>query len=408
MPTTGWVSPGTVSGWTNSSNATSSNNTYATATASGWLVNGPLFKASNFGLSLPTGATVTTIEVEIEGYYTVTNSVIPDNGIYDVIFLKNVASTPGSLSSPGWDNDRWGLTEAVRTASAAASSNSVDGSTMNTWTAAEINATSFGLIIEATGTSSNPTTGGDINYFLDNVRIRLTYDDPNDLGTYTNSNTSTHTYGFDNGVVANISYVGQATGTNTVTLPTHEPGDMVILFAFRDGNATPPTEPTGLGWETITTRAGTSCSARVSWRRARNTGTTAGSWTNATSVVALVYRGATGPGASNVNSGSSTTVNYPALSLSDAGGGAWVVGFAGHRSTNTNLQNAPSGMTNRANTQDATDEASGHDTNGPVTTWTSTNVAVGGTSSGWVSVVVEIWSTGTAHQTGSALFWSHT
>jgi hypothetical protein len=49
-------------------------------------------------------------------------------------------------------------------------------------------------------------------------------------------------------------------------------------------------------------------------------------------------------------------------------------------------------MLNRANVQDATAEASGHDTNGGVTGWSSTNVSVGGTSSGWFSRVVELIS----------------
>ena len=50
-------------------------------------------------------------------------------------------------------------------------------------------------------------------------------------------------------------------------------------------------------------------------------------------------------------------------------------------------------MSNFANVVDATDEASGHDTDGTVSAWTEQSVAVGGSASGWRTAVVEITET---------------
>lgn len=189
-----------------------------------------------------------------------------------------------------------------------------------------------------------------------------------------------------------ISFIGQATGTTSVTIPTHQAGDLIVIAAFRDGSNTAPSLPAG--WVNLGNPAGANtCSMRLAYRIATNGSTTSGTWTNATSVVCLVYRGVNQDfpiGDVAAASGSSTSVSYPALTMVNTGGSSWVAGFSGHRSTNTSLENAPTGMTNRANVNDATDEASGHDTNGGVASWSAQNVSVGGTSSGWQARTVEI------------------
>lgn len=193
-----------------------------------------------------------------------------------------------------------------------------------------------------------------------------------------------------------VVFIGSATGTNTTTLPTHKAGDLILLFAYRDGSTTAPTVPSGRNWTTEMTGSGANTNSSVVVAKIATSGSeTTGTFTNATSVVAHVYRGtkqtvADAIGATASGGASSTTVNYPALSMQVTDGTSWVVGFAGHRQTNTSLETPPSGMVNRANVQDATDEASGHDTNGGVSSWSSTNVSVGGTSSGWRSRVLEI------------------
>lgn len=184
-----------------------------------------------------------------------------------------------------------------------------------------------------------------------------------------------------------ITRIGSAVGTTSAVLPAHQVGDLILIFAYRDGNNTAPSLPSG--YKNIVSNGANTNSLRVGYKFATSTSETSGTWTSATSVVAIVYRGAS-IGASAVGGTTSTTVTYPALTLRRTNNTSWVVGGAGHRSVDTNVQNAPSGMTNVNSVLDATDELAVHDTNTTVSSWSSTNVSVGGTSSGWRSAVIEL------------------
>jgi len=161
-----------------------------------------------------------------------------------------------------------------------------------------------------------------------------------------------------------ISYISSASGTNTATLGTHTTGDLILVFAFRDGNTTAPSLPAG--FTSIQASGASSCSARMGWKIAASGSETVGTWTNATSVIAAVYRGTDGVGGSAITGGSSTVLTFPAVTMLVTNGTSWVVGGVGHRSTNVAIETAPSGMTNRISVADATDEAALHDTNGGV------------------------------------------
>lgn len=187
--------------------------------------------------------------------------------------------------------------------------------------------------------------------------------------------------------IPSVSYIGSATGTTTATIPAHIAGDLLVAFAYRDGNTTAPTLPSG--WTSLNNSGADTNSGRLAWRVATDSATTSGTWTNATSLVIHVYRHAA-IGAHAVGGASSTTVTYPALSLTQLDGSSWVAGFAGHRSTNTSLETPPAGMVNRSTVVDATDEAAGHDSNGGVAAWGATAVSVGGTASGWRAYSLEL------------------
>ena len=187
-----------------------------------------------------------------------------------------------------------------------------------------------------------------------------------------------------------IEFISQATGTNSATITGIQSGDIVLAFAYRDGNTTAPTLPSSpTAWNDISSSGGNSNSSRIAWFRATGTSVDSGTFTNATSVVLLAYRGCVASGSPiGVSAGGgaqSTNVSYPALSLTVTDGSSWVVGFAGHRSTNTSLETPPSTWQNRSSVVDATDEAAGHDSDGGLTSWSATTVSVGGTSSGWRS-----------------------
>lgn len=187
-----------------------------------------------------------------------------------------------------------------------------------------------------------------------------------------------------------VSFIGaQGAAAATVTIPAHQVGDLILIFAYRDGSNTPPTTPTAGGtvptWVSIGSTGANTNSSSLFRFTATATTTTSGTWTGATELICVVYRGAT-VGASIGGSGAATTtVNYPALTLQRTGNSSWVAAFAGHR-TATNVDLAPGTMVNRAF---AGTEAAGHDSNGTRTTWASTNVTVNA-SSAYRSWVVEL------------------
>lgn len=193
-----------------------------------------------------------------------------------------------------------------------------------------------------------------------------------------------------------ISRIGSQTGTTSLTIPTHQAGDLIVAFAFRDGSTTAPSLPAGQNWSSPSnaTRAGTTCSHRTAYKIATSSSEATGTFTNATSLIVVVYRGVNQNqpiGTNTVNSGSSTSIRFAATNPLNLDGSSWLLGFAGHRSTDVTIETAPSGMTNITSVSDATDECSAHDTNGGRTSnWSSTNASVGGTASGWTSHVLEI------------------
>lgn len=190
-----------------------------------------------------------------------------------------------------------------------------------------------------------------------------------------------------------LTYVSSATGVTSVTMPTHQAGDLLVGFAYRDGNNSAPSIPTAENWRVWGSGSGANTnSSIVGYKVAASSSEASGTWTNATGVSVHVYRNHAGYGANADTGAASTTVTYPALTLQVTDGSSWVAGFAGHRSVDTDLQNPPSGMVSRSTFVNATNEIAGHDTNGGVSSWSDTNVAVGGTSLGWRARTLEIKS----------------
>jgi hypothetical protein len=192
-----------------------------------------------------------------------------------------------------------------------------------------------------------------------------------------------------------ISSAGGATGTNSATLPSFNSGDIALVLAFRDGSTTNPTVPAG--WNNLTnTSDGTTCSMSVGWRRLTPTDTTTGTWTNATRVQCVVYRGCepfitpTG-GTLFTGAGTTNTVTYGTVTMTRGDGTSWVVGLVGHRSVDTTIDSAAiTGMTARSSGVDANAETAAWDTNGGVSSWSSTNQTITGTASGWQVAMIEL------------------
>lgn len=193
-----------------------------------------------------------------------------------------------------------------------------------------------------------------------------------------------------------VTRVGTATGTNTATLPAHQAGDLIVVFAYRDGNPSAGSIPTGLNWSPVSRHGGDLNSCSVVYKYAQSSSETVGSFGTTQALVAVVYRPDSGEtimlGAVGKTTGSSTTVTFPAASLYKTDNTSRVLAFVGHRSTDVAIDTAPSGMTNVTSTSNANCEAALHETTGTVTSWSSQTASVGGTASGFCAVTVELLS----------------
>lgn len=177
-----------------------------------------------------------------------------------------------------------------------------------------------------------------------------------------------------------IQFVSSASSnTNTITMPTHQAGDMLIMFAykFNPGPVTPS------GWSDVAVTPETY--AKVSYKIATSSSETSGTWTNATTLICMVYRGVYGIGRAGYIAGdTSTTMTFPGpMSLVNTDGTSWVAMFgaienysltwpattAGGRARRQ--LHAPGG-TNR--------EAAVYDTNGGVASWSADSISLGSVS----------------------------
>jgi hypothetical protein len=193
-----------------------------------------------------------------------------------------------------------------------------------------------------------------------------------------------------------ISYVGAASDNgDTVTLPTHQAGDLIVLFVYRTTSSTAPTPVTG--WLLKTSDSSGANALLVAFKIANSNSETAGTWTNATQIGAAVYRsdkilqlcrfsvfGAT--------VGSGGNVTYSAISPGTDVSDKWHIAVVGHRAIDTDIEVAPGAMTNRTNVVGASaGELAIHDTNGNSASWSATSYTLtSGTSTNVRTAVLEL------------------
>lgn len=147
--------------WTSPTSTFSSNNTYATRVMSGTSITHYL-KANNFGFSVPTGATILGIKVEVERSRTGgTTGEVRDS---QVKIVKADGSTGTQNKADTVTN--WPTTDAYAT---YGSFSDLWGET--TWKPQDINNSNFGVVVAATGSTS--TTNRTAN--VDHIRITVTY-----------------------------------------------------------------------------------------------------------------------------------------------------------------------------------------------------------------------------------------
>jgi hypothetical protein len=192
------------------------------------------------------------------------------------------------------------------------------------------------------------------------------------------------------GSISFVAAVGEKTTTSLTTMPTHLTGDLLLMFAYRDGFNTPPSLPAG--WTDLYSTTGTqSTGMRVGYKVAASGSEVSGTWTNCTDLTCASYRNVVSVGAVIGNTGNTDPIVISALTLQNTSGGSWVVAGAGHRSGANSLATPPSGMTFRAGYEGSSSEqdTAVYDTNAGVASFASKNITYA-TTSGWYTVAVEL------------------
>lgn len=190
--------------------------------------------------------------------------------------------------------------------------------------------------------------------------------------------------------IATPTFVDSATGTNSATIPSHEAGDLILAFAFRDGSTTISLPE---GWDNLYNGENNATYLRVVSKTSDGNETETGTFTNATSVIVAIYRGASGVGAiasTAYDDAGGTDIQIPALELDVTNGSSIVTAFVGHRVPDNDYTTPPSGMVLRDSTTDATDTAVLFDTHVGVTEFSAKNMDGGGSSSGRHGFSIEI------------------
>jgi len=154
-------SVGTVA-WANPSNASSSNNSYATASNGfGSMITTHYLKATNFGFSIGGGDTIDGIVVEIErfGPNTLLDYIL-DNTVKLVIGGSIVGTNKNSAT-------KWSPTESYFT---YGGSSDLWG---NSISAGDVNASSFGIVLNVDIYNGTPKFS--LAAFVDHIRITVYY-----------------------------------------------------------------------------------------------------------------------------------------------------------------------------------------------------------------------------------------
>lgn len=146
----------------------------------------------------------------------------------------------------------------------------------------------------------------------------------------------------------------QIAATTSVTLPSHNIGDLIVIIAGRQGNATAPSVPSAAGtvpaWTTIDALSGATAGSLVTaYFVATATNHTSGTWTNATGMIASVVSGQAaspiGGHAATNPTGSTSSDASPSITMTNTDGSSLLLYIFGHNSPLTSWGAAPTGYT---------------------------------------------------------------
>jgi hypothetical protein len=155
---------------------------------------------------------------------------------------------------------------------------------------------------------------------------------------------------------ATVKGTANAVLGTSVTIPAHDVGDLIVIFAYSNVISSAPTIPAASGtvpsWSLIQGGGGNTNGSGVWSFRATATNHTSGTFTNCTGLIAVVIQGAhpTTPvgGFAQATANASGASASPAITQRVTNGSSCLLYFHGHRSNVTTLSAAPAGFTRRA------------------------------------------------------------
>lgn len=182
--------------------------------------------------------------------------------------------------------------------------------------------------------------------------------------------------------------------SNSVSLPTHAVGDILIVWTWRDTDTTAITIPGT--FTTILDSSGTSRTLTIGYLIADTTTEVSDTWTNAEAIIACVFRGVDNAdpvgGVATNNAASGTTINYPAVTFEVGDSSSWLLSAGGSRTNTT----ADFGEAPGAQMQIGVDDGGGgaggvgvHSSEGGLASWSSADVTVS-ISAGWRTYLFEL------------------
>ena len=181
-----------------------------------------------------------------------------------------------------------------------------------------------------------------------------------------------------------ISRVGSGSAqATTITIPSHQAGDLIIIAANRN-NTTPPTVPSG--WVTQISSGASNVGNSIGWKLAKTNAETSGTWTNASALHVAVYRADTGiltvSSALSATLATSATITYPTTvnGLTYRAGvlDNWYFATAFQLNSTNSLETAPTGMANiNVESSAGVWKSVTHDTNASqLSSWTQQTVTL--------------------------------
>ncbi|QOC55766.1 hypothetical protein SEA_JORGENSEN_6 [Mycobacterium phage Jorgensen] len=202
-------------------------------------------------------------------------------------------------------------------------------------------------------------------------------------------------------IAANTVAIG--TNSGTVTLPSHQAGDLILIYAWVVNSTTTPSKPSASGtvptWIDIDASAGANnCASRISYAIATGSSHTSGTWSAPAgyiSLAAVVVRNvhASDPiGSHSANGGNSTSVVTSAITPEVTDGSSVLLYLHGC----ANLiawDSAPSGFTRRSAVSTGIFNSGVCVNTKNDTTSDGSATQTGTTGSGWRAAIVEIKGT---------------